>query len=321
MGRSDRPIHQADIRERVCTYRGNHFGFCSSSLSVLLRRGESPEFDAGISGREPPVDPLGARVSTRGPGGHGVLPRRPVAKPLPQTLAGEHAQFEVGPVQPAPVFGGVADLQLVGQALGLGRGNGRIPRGGRMDVALIHDQHDPRGVGGMAIDELLDAVGEVARGPLVADRHVPPAAQGLGDQEQREHAAADLFRVVAGGATGCPGQRGTHLTGQLAAGLIEADDGMRRSTGSVGDVAHVLHVPDERGIGGRGEAPLLAQLRLALVFLSVWRTVSWEIAATTSRRPSASASRRNRQRVCPAGGVPPVRAIRCAAWVPSSARA
>lgn len=65
-----------------------------------------------------------------------------------------------------------------------------------MDVELIHDRHDPRGVGVMAIDELLDAVGEVEPGPLVADRHVPPAAEGRGDQEQVDHAAADLFRVV-----------------------------------------------------------------------------------------------------------------------------
>jgi hypothetical protein len=77
-----------------------------SGLSALIRRVESPEFDAGISGGEAPVDPLGARVSTRGLGGHGVLHRRPVARPLPQTLAGEHAQFEFGHVQPTPVVGG-----------------------------------------------------------------------------------------------------------------------------------------------------------------------------------------------------------------------
>ncbi len=77
-----------------------------------------------------PVDPLGARVSTRGLGGHGVLHRRPVARPLPQTLAGEHAQFEFGHVQPAPVVGGVVDLQLVGHALGPGRGKAAYSEAG-----------------------------------------------------------------------------------------------------------------------------------------------------------------------------------------------
>jgi hypothetical protein len=83
-----------------------------------------------------------------------------------------------------------------GRALGPGRGKAAYSEAGEGTVRLIHDRHDPRGGGMMAIDELLAAVGEVEPGSLVADCHVPPAAEGRGDQKQVDHTALDLFRVV-----------------------------------------------------------------------------------------------------------------------------
>ncbi len=91
--------------------------------------------------------------------------------------------------------------------------------------------------------------------------------------------------VVAGGAARRRGQRGPDLPEQLPAGLVEAHDRAGRVEGARVDRQHVLHAPDEVGVGGRGQAPLLAQVRLERVFerlahrlvetasTSVWRTV------------------------------------------------
>lgn len=203
----------------------------TNSLSVLIRWVESP----GLSGREPPVDPLCTRVPAHGPGRHGVLHRRPIAEPLPQTLPGKHAQFKLGHVEPGAVLEGVCGSPACRSGTLSQPGKRSVEGSGRVSVDLIHDQHNPRGVGVMNIDQALDTVGKINARPLVADRHVPPASQRL-DQEQADHATPHVFRVVAGRMTGYRRQWGTHLTEQEAAGLIQADDRSGRITGASVDI-------------------------------------------------------------------------------------
>ena len=86
-----------------------------------------------------------------------------------------------------PCGRGVVDLQLAGQALGPGRRKCLVERRRGVGVELIEHQHDPLRRGIVDIDQLLDAVGEVAPGPLDTDPDVAPPAQWFGDHEETDH--------------------------------------------------------------------------------------------------------------------------------------
>ncbi len=73
----------------------------------------------------------------------------------------EDAQLDLGHGEPGAVLGGVVELQLVGEALGLGGRDGRVEGGGGVGVAVIQHQHDALGVGVVDVDQRLDAVREV----------------------------------------------------------------------------------------------------------------------------------------------------------------
>src|SRR6185503_9504272 len=102
--------------------------------------------------------------------------------------------------------------------------------------------------------------------------------------------------------------------------LIHTDLGPLRVEGTGVDFQHVFHVSDELpAVLGR-DAPLLLQPGLRFVFLSVWRTVSWEIASTWPSWTNRSASKRRDQRAWPSGASLQARVMSCASRCPSSFR-
>ena len=132
---------------------------------------------------------------------------------------------------------------------------------------------------------------------------------------------ADVLRIGLRGMAGRDGKRVPGLAQQLAACLIETHHGMRGVVGASIYLKNIFHQGDKRRVGRGSETPLLDQPRLQVVFLSVWRTVSWAIVSTTSRRTNSSASSRRLQRACPTGGVLQAVAINRASAAPSRRRA
>lgn len=55
----------------------------------------------------------------------------------------------------------------------------------------------------MHVHQILDAASDIDAGALLTDRHVPPAAQRLGDEEEVDDPAPDGWRA------GWPGTRGS----------------------------------------------------------------------------------------------------------------
>jgi hypothetical protein len=92
-------------------------------------------------------------------------------------------------------------------------------------VEVVLDQHDPLGVRVVDVDQVLDAVRPVDAGASVADHDVTPASQRLTDQEQ----VADPTALVLIVLPGWPARRQRAGRGdlgeQLAAGLVQADQG------------------------------------------------------------------------------------------------
>jgi transposase-like protein len=135
------------LKARLGPMRGLKQERSTSSLSVVSCGVEVLELDAGILGREAPVDPTTGAVAGRLPRRDLPLQRRPVAQAPVQALPGQHGQLDLGHVQPAAVPGGVVQLQPVGQPPGLGRWERRIQRRRRVGVEVVLDQHDPLGIG------------------------------------------------------------------------------------------------------------------------------------------------------------------------------
>src|SRR6266545_7945820 len=160
----------------------------------------------------------------------------------------------------------------------------------------------------------------VDAGAPAADRHLPPASQRLGHQEQVAHAPTLVLVVLA-----CrPPRRNwagrVDLAEQLAAGLVQADLWAARIIRAGGDPKHVLHPPAELAVLLGRDAPALGQPRLEPVCFKTWRTVSYDTDSTTCSATSRSASSRNVQRLWPCGGALQVSATSRASCSPSNLR-
>src|SRR5215207_8069028 len=292
----------------------------TSRLSTLNRRVKVLELDPGIRGRKAPVDATARSVAGRLPGHDLPLQRRLVGQPAIQALLGQHGKLDLGHVQPAPVLGGVVQLQLVGQPPGLRGRERRIQRRRRVGVEVVLHQHDLLGGRVVDVDQVFDAVRPVDAGAPCADGYVPPAAQRLAHQEHVAHALPLILVVFPGRLAGRDRSRRRHLCQQLPAGLVQADLRAARVIGSGVDPKHVLHAPDELGILLGWDAPALGQPRLEAVCFKTWRTVSCERSSTTSKATSRSANSRSVQRLRPSGGALQVSATRRASCSPSSLR-
>ena len=105
------------------------------------------EFGSGILGSEAPIDGGLAgvasdliRVDSAGQG-HGD------AVASAEAVSGQDAEFDFRHVEPTGVFGSVMKLQAFRDASGLGGGKGLVERGHAVDVQVVQDYADYRGVG------------------------------------------------------------------------------------------------------------------------------------------------------------------------------
>src|SRR6266487_924689 len=292
----------------------------ASSLSALNCRIEVLELDPSILGGKAPVDPASGAVARRLPRCDLPLQGRPVGQPPVQALLRQHAQLDLGHVQPAPVLGRVVQLQPIGQPLRLGRLERLIQRRGRVGVEVVLDQHDLLSVGVAHIDQVLDAVRPVDPGAPRADRHVPPAAQRLTHQEDVAHPLPLVLVVLPRRPPRRDRPRRGDLRQQLPAGLVQADLRAARVIRPGVDRQHVLHAPDELGVVLGRDAPALGQPRLEPVCFKACRTVSYDTDSITCSSASRSASSRNVQRLRPSGGALHASATKWASCFPSSLR-
>jgi hypothetical protein len=115
-------------------------------------------------------------------------------------------------------------------------------------------------------------------------------------------------------------KRLSNLGQQLTGPLVEADYWSVRIVGLLVEVKDLFHPPHEPGVVLGWDHPLLDQVRLEFVFLSVLRTVSWETFSTIPSSTALSAKSLKDQRSLPRGGSEQAKAIRCASTRPSKER-
>ena len=172
-----------------------------------------------------------------------------------EALAAHDVDLGFRHVQPTAVFGGVVKLDLVQDPTRLLRPERLVEARSVVGVQVVLHQANLRRTRVMPVHQVADAVSVVLPGAPVGDRDMTPAPQWFAHHEL----AADPFAfvlVVHDGGRATPGWlRRSHFAEELSARLIEAD---HRPLGIVREhvgLNHVLHPPDEFGVGLGRDAP------------------------------------------------------------------
>ena len=220
--------------------------------------------------------------------------------PLLQAGAGQYAELDFRHVQPTSVLGGVVELQPLRNPPGLWRRE-RLVQGRRtVRVQVVHDHPHHGGLRVSFVHQPTHLMGEVLHRAPLGHRHVTPARQRLTGQEQVADALPPVLVVLPQRNSGPGRQRWPRLGQQLGLGLVKADHRPSGVIRFVVQVQHVLHVGHELG-AHLGDAPFLLLPRLESVFLSRWRTPSWDMEDANPNSTTFPASRRRVQRSCPSG--------------------
>ena len=197
-----------------------------------------------------------------------------------QALGCEHAEFGLRHVEPTAVLWRVMPFEPLVEPSRFGGGEGRVKRRRRVRREIILHQHDLCRVGKMRVRQILERVRIVDGGVTVGDLDVTPAFQRREHHEQMGHAIALVFVIVARFASGRRGNGSARLDDHLLRGLVETHHRAPRIMRSLIDFQHVFHIGDEASAGLRRDYPLLFEMRLENVFLSV-RPIVLSLAFST----------------------------------------
>src|SRR5262249_41076759 len=153
--------------------------------------------------------------------------------------------------------------------------------------------------------------------PSLGHFDMPPAALGTDEHKQVAGAFALVFVIVSFRLTRRARNGHSYFTDHLVGLLIETHAWSLGIFRLSIEIEHILHMIDELGAHRRDD-PFFDLPGFQNVFLSVRRTVSYEMVSTILSSMSSSASKRSVQRVLPLGGAEQVVAIRKASCLRSS---
>src|SRR5271165_3680883 len=237
-----------------------------------------------------------------------------------EALGREHGEFGFGHVEPASVLGRVMPFEPFDEATRFGGGKGFVERRRRVRAEIVLNQNDLVRVGKMRVGQVLERVGVIDGCATVGDFHVAPALQRREHHEQIGHAIAFVFVVVTRRLARLDGDRRARLDDQLLRRFIEAYERALGITRPLVDFQHVFHVGDKGRAGLGSDHPLLLEMGLENVFLSV-RPIVLSLALSTICSSTTFSSRRRRVHLAwPAGAGPQASAISLASAAPSKIR-
>ena len=149
-----------------------------------------------------------------------------------------------------------------------------------MGVEVIQHHSDLLCFGVSFINQPPHLMGEVNHGAAFGHVHVPPARQGLAEQEQVAGPITFIFIVKSPWSSRLGRDRKSLLGYQLLGGLVETDNGALRVVGLPIKVQHIFHARHKLGAYLR-DAPFLLLPRFEFVFFSTWRIVSREMESAS----------------------------------------
>ena len=275
----------------------------ASSASRLKRGVERFELYPGIVTGELPLS-FSAFLVSPGGGRFALLFKlRPRIDAIRDRSTQDCRDFALRDIEPASVLWRVMPLETLCKSTRLGGFERLVERAVVVSVEVVFDQDDFLRLWEhfLADEPQCLSVVQLGAGGVFGNEDFPHAKQRRIDHEGGGAAFADVFVVVARGCAGLAAQWRADFTKQLFAELVKTHQRVARILRALINFKHILHRRDEASVLFGRDAPALAQPRFDVFFFMLPRTVSCEMASTTSSSTSLSASSRRLQRFWPSG--------------------
>ena len=198
-------------------------------------------------------------------------------------------------VQPAAVLRRVAKLDAARQFPGPGRLERCVEGSLRMRVEVVEHQDDLVAVGVAPCQQASDLASPVRFRPPLAGGRLPPARQGVAEQEDRRRAGPFVLVIHAPGTVLRRRDRRAGFLDQLHGLLVHARHRALRVKATLVGFQDLFHARREFGVGLGGGSPSMGPRAPICRFLSVRLIVSWLIDGTISSATTRRASNRSDQ--------------------------
>jgi hypothetical protein len=185
---------------------------------------------------------------------------------------------------------------------------------------VVYHQADPIGIRIGFLGEVAHHLRKFQLSAVLGHPHLSSALEGFEGQQHVGCTPPLILVVDTLWLARLGAKRLSNLGQQLAGPLVEAHYWSVRIVGLFVEVQELFHPPHKLGVVLGWDHPLLDQVRLEFVFLSVLRTVSCDTFSTMPSSTALSAKSLKDQRLRPRGGSEQAKAIRCASARPSKER-
>src|SRR5208283_597553 len=215
------------------------------------------------------------------------------------------------------MLGCVVDLNAFCQAPSLLRFKRLIEGGKIVCVQVVQDQSYSDSVGISLVEHALDPPRPVFSRSMLSGLHVAFARQWFHFEENLDNTVANVFSIHPCRSSRSASYRLVYFPDELLAGFVHADLRIVGIVRQVVDRNDILHIGYERGAPLWWNFPILPEVRLKFVFLSMRCTVMCDTLGAKLNSTAFSASSRTVQRRQPSGVSEQASAISRASKAPS----
>src|SRR3989304_200351 len=259
------------------------------------------QFDACVGVRKVPVYFGMSVVPTVLPGGDMSVHRLHVGDKAVQTLTAQGAELDLCHVKPTAMLRRVMYFETLRETPRLFRRKRLIERSRRMGVQVVQDKAYSFGVRIPVVQHTFDPPCPVFPCPTLAGRHVAFAGKGFHFKKDLSHTIAHVLMIHSGRSARRTGYTIIHVADKLFAGFIHAYHRIAPVIRQFVDSKNIFHTGYEGSVLLRWDFPVLPEVRLKFVFLSMRCTVMCDTLGVRLSSVAFSASSRSVQRRRPSG--------------------
>jgi hypothetical protein len=221
--------------------------------------------------------------------------------PAPQTLTTQMAEFDLRPVEPTAVFGGIMKFSFIRDSFRLTGIQCFIQRGFRVGMQIVHPQTNLLHVRRMLINQCLHKVRPITLCPLLSDCGIPLTSSWFTSHKHVRRPIALILGVISQRLPRRSRERSAHCAHQLGRYFIYAHWGTLRIIRLFIDISDFFPMTDEGRLWLWWDTPFFLVPGFTCIVFQVRRIVSCDTASTISNSTILSARMRKVHRSWPSG--------------------
>ena len=276
-----------------------------------------PQFHARVNSRKVPMDFGLTVVPVVFPCGDVSLHCFQIGNSSIQALPVQGAKLDFCHVEPTAMLGSVMDFKAFCQSSGFVWFKCLVEGSKAVSVQVVHHQTYSDGVWIAFVEHTFDPPRPVFHRSMLGGCHMAFSSQWLHFEKNLGNAVADVFMVHSFRSSRRASHHFAHFPDELFASFIHTDHRIVVIVWPLVDSNNIFHMGYKRGAPLRRDFPVLAEMRLKFVFLSMRCMVICDTFGARFNSTAFSASNRTVQRRRPSGASEQARAIRRASKAPS----